>query len=171
MQQYLVSDVMKRREMCRRISEQWTVVVLVFRFWTRRTCRGHRTLFSPTLHTRQVRTSLTLYHTECVNALFILLCVCVSSAAGGKATAAEEKQRAEERVRSSGGTRQEAQQDAQSKNTTQPVTALSHSLTSWHSLDTRRSGAAQSVGHGKTSEWWGSRFLTVSCWLVSSHLV
>ena len=45
------------------------------------------------------------------------VCVCVSSEAGGEATAPEEKQRAEERVFSSGGARQAAQQDAQSKHT------------------------------------------------------
>lgn len=44
------------------------------------------------------------------------MCLCVSSEAGGEATAAEKKQRAEERVHSPGRTRQTAQQDAQSKN-------------------------------------------------------
>lgn len=41
----------------------------------------------------------------------------MSSEAGGEATAAEEEQRAEERVCSPGGTRQAAQQDTQSTNT------------------------------------------------------
>lgn len=94
---------------------------------------------------------------------WLCVCVCVSSEAGGEATAAETKQRAEERVRSPGRTREEDQQHTAGTRThTHTDPSLDFKDEFWrHAADRKLTARCVSCVCSNVWTWgsgcWGSR--------------